>query len=280
MRSRQRPVRSSMNQVTPFIFDGAAVRVIAINDEAMFVARDVALTLGYAKPENAVATHCKATLKRGIPTPGGVQEMTLIPERDVYRLIMRSKMAAAERFEEWVVGEVLPSIRKTGAYVHQSSESSKLAGELAIAECFTRLLKPSPSSQVAMLAHIAKNHGIEPTFLPSYVVDSAPDSTLGSSMETKPLTDLLIAHGIAISPRTYNRLLADAGMQAERTRRSTSSRAVNGTKRFWAITEAGLVYGKNITNPNSPRETQPHWYVERFTDLHALVSSRVVGVAA
>jgi len=42
--------------------------------------------------------------------------MTIIPERDVYRLIMRSKLPAAERFEEWVVGEVLPEIRKTGSY--------------------------------------------------------------------------------------------------------------------------------------------------------------------
>ncbi|MDR5777593.1 MULTISPECIES: BRO family protein [unclassified Caballeronia] len=268
-----------MTQVTPFIFDGAPVRVVPIDGEAYFVARDVALTLGYVKPENAIPTHCKATLKRGIPTPGGIQEMTLIPERDVYRLIMRSRLASAERFEEWVVGEVLPSIRKTGVYSHEATTSAKLAGELAIAECFTRLLKPSPSSQIAMLSHIAKNHGLEPAFLPASAVDATPDSTMGSSMETRPITDLLVAHGISISPRTYNRLLADAGMQAERTRRSSSSRAVNGTRRFWAITEAGLLYGKNITNPNSPRETQPHWYVDRFTDLHALVSSRVVGAS-
>jgi len=268
------------NQITPFVFDGAAVRVVMVDGEPMFVARDVAATLGYTNPNEAVRVHCKGVSETLAPSNGGMQRVKVIPERDVYRLIMRSKLPAAERFEEWVVGEVLPSVRKTGSYVNQASESTKLAGELAIAECFTRLLKPSPSSQVAMLAHIAKNHGIEPTFLPAYVVDAASDSTSGSSMETKPLTDLLIAHGISISARTYNRLLADAGMQAERTRRSTSARAVNGTKRFWAITEAGLRYGKNITNPNSPRETQPHWYVERFADLHALVSSRVVGAAA
>ncbi|MFM0135069.1 BRO-N domain-containing protein [Caballeronia grimmiae] len=268
-----------MSQVTPYLFDGSAVRVVDVEGEPLFVARDVANILGYADAPKAIAAHCKASRKVGnLPTLH--PQTVLIPERDVYRLIMRSKMAAAERFEEWVVAEVLPSIRKTGAYVHQASESSKLAGELAIAECFTRLLKPSPSSQVAMLAHIAKNHGLEPTFLPAYAIDAAPDSTSGSSMETKPLTELLVSHGISISARTYNRLLADAGMQAERVRKSTSKRAINGTKRFWTVTEAGLVYGKNITNPNSPRETQPHWYVERFAELHALVSSRVVGVPA
>jgi prophage antirepressor-like protein len=103
-------------QLIPFNFDGFGVRVIEQDGEPWFVARDVAEVLGYAKPQNAVAAHCKGALKQGIPSPGGVQDMTIIPERDVYRLIMRSKLLSAERFEEWVVGEVLPSIRKTGSY--------------------------------------------------------------------------------------------------------------------------------------------------------------------
>ncbi len=70
------------------------------------MARDVAELLGYAKPRNAVAEHCKGALIQGIPTQGGVQQMTIIPERDVYRLVMRSKLPSAERFEEWVVSEV------------------------------------------------------------------------------------------------------------------------------------------------------------------------------
>lgn len=102
-----------MSNVIPFDFRGSSVRVIEIEHNPWFVAKDVAETLGYAKPENAIARHCKA----GTTTPkqgGGV--ITIIPERDVYRLIMRSKLPEAEAFEEWVVGEVLPSIRKTGGY--------------------------------------------------------------------------------------------------------------------------------------------------------------------
>ena len=102
-----------MNNVIPFDFHGHSVRVIDIEQDPWFVAKDVAEVLGYAKTENAIARHCKA----GTTTPkqgGGL--ITIIPERDVYRLIMRSKLPEAESFEEWVVGEVLPSIRKTGGY--------------------------------------------------------------------------------------------------------------------------------------------------------------------
>ncbi|MDV7391650.1 BRO family protein, partial [Arthrospira platensis SPKY1] len=81
------------------------------------MAKDVAEVLGYARPRNAISTHCKGALNQGIPTNSGVQSMSIIPERDVYRLIMRSKLPAAEQFEEWVVGTVLPSVRKHGGYI-------------------------------------------------------------------------------------------------------------------------------------------------------------------
>lgn len=63
--------------------------------------------------------HCRSTLKQGIATKqGNLSEMTLIPEGDVYRLIMKSKLPSAEKFESWVFDEVLPTIRKTGGYVN------------------------------------------------------------------------------------------------------------------------------------------------------------------
>lgn len=106
-----------MSNLIPFEFNGTAVRVVEKDGEPFFVAKDVAELLGYAKPRNAIAAHCKGALNQGIPTDGGIQEMSIIPERDVYRLIMKSKLPAAEQFEEWVVGTVLPSIRKNGGYI-------------------------------------------------------------------------------------------------------------------------------------------------------------------
>ncbi|WP_280115876.1 BRO-N domain-containing protein [Azotobacter salinestris] len=93
------------------------------------MAKDVAEVLGYANTADAIAKHCKATNtiairdgKRGNPN------QTIIPERDLYRLVMKSQLLSAERFEEWVVAEVLPSICKTGAYVMPGAQPATGSG--------------------------------------------------------------------------------------------------------------------------------------------------------
>lgn len=93
------------------------MRTISENGTVMFVASDVAKMLGYKRPADAISAHCKGSVKRRLPTNGGTQEMKVIPEGDVYRLIVNSKLPAAERFESWVFDEVLPSIRKNGGYI-------------------------------------------------------------------------------------------------------------------------------------------------------------------
>lgn len=107
-----------MQNLSVFKFEESKeVRTVMMGEEIYFVGKDVAAILGYARPTKAVQDHCKGVLKQDAPTSGGVQELSIIPERDVYRLIMRSKLPSAERFEEWVVGTVLPSLRKTGGYM-------------------------------------------------------------------------------------------------------------------------------------------------------------------
>ncbi len=93
-----------------------SVRTITIDNEPWFVATDVAKALGYSNPRKAVIDHCKGVTKRDTPTPSGVQLIAYINEGDMYRLIMRSKLPSAEKFEDWVMNEVLPSIRKHGMY--------------------------------------------------------------------------------------------------------------------------------------------------------------------
>ena len=92
------------------------IRTIEINGKPYFVGTDVAKALGYSNPRKAILDHCKGVTKRDTPTSSGVQSMSYINEGDLYRLIMKSKLPSAEKFESWVMDEVLPAIRKTGSY--------------------------------------------------------------------------------------------------------------------------------------------------------------------
>lgn len=92
------------------------VRTVEIDDKPYFVANDVAKALGYARPADAVTAHCKGSVKYRVLTNGGEQDIKVIPEGDIYRLIIRSNLPAAEKFEHWVFDEVIPQIRKTGGY--------------------------------------------------------------------------------------------------------------------------------------------------------------------
>ena len=93
------------------------VRFVTIDGKPYAVARDVAEMLGYKKPRNAISAHCKGALKQGILTEGGIQEVSVIPESDIYRLIFKSKLREAEKIEEWVMNVVLPAVRMDGMYV-------------------------------------------------------------------------------------------------------------------------------------------------------------------
>jgi prophage antirepressor-like protein len=111
-----------MNELIPFFWGAAHVRVLLVDGEPWFVAGDVCRELGYQRSRDAISQHCKGAVKRRLPTAGGEQDVTLIPERDIYRLVMRSKLPGAVQFEEWVVGEVLPAIRKTGGYAMHAGD--------------------------------------------------------------------------------------------------------------------------------------------------------------
>lgn len=99
---------------------GVSIRVVDRNGEPWFVARDVALALGYVRTADAVREHCKGVGEMETPSTGGNQVMKIIPEADLYRLILKSKLPQAEAFQDWVVEVVLPSIRKHGAYMTDS----------------------------------------------------------------------------------------------------------------------------------------------------------------
>ena len=97
------------------------IRTALIDDKPYFCASDIAKALGYSNPNKAINDHCRAITKRSTPISGKMQDINFIPEGDVYRLIVKSKLSSAERFEHWVMDEVLPTIRKTGGYINNAN---------------------------------------------------------------------------------------------------------------------------------------------------------------
>ncbi|MCM1513321.1 MAG: Bro-N domain-containing protein [Oxalobacter formigenes] len=120
----------------PFSFESHVVRTIANDGEVWFCAIDVCQILGYSNSRKSIADHCKSkgVTKRYTLTAGGKQELVFINEPNLYRLVIRSKKPEAEKFEEWVMEEVLPQIRKTGAYIpkaYKTGSSDSLSAEQA-----------------------------------------------------------------------------------------------------------------------------------------------------
>ena len=128
-----------MNElIQTFNFDDDFVRVVVDDtNNPLFVAKDVATVLGYARTTDAINQHCKGAVNhRPLSTKGGTQEMRVIAEPDVYRLVFGSKLETAERFQDWVFNEVLPQIRRTGAYEVQP---------------------PIPTDPLLLIAHLAQS---------------------------------------------------------------------------------------------------------------------------
>lgn len=118
---------NNKNQIQPFAFGDALVRVVMIDGEMWWVARDVCSCLDLDDVSKAVerlAEDEKGT--NSIRTPGGEQVALVISEAGLYRLIFTSRKAEAETFRRWVTHEVLPSIRKTGGYGVQPAAAPAL----------------------------------------------------------------------------------------------------------------------------------------------------------
>ena len=125
-----------MSSLIPFSFESQSIRVVVLDGQPMFGARDIAVALCYANPSEAYNDHCKSlkklsyseSLELGWENPNRQGEYVM-PESDVYRLIVKSTKPEAERFEKWVFEEVLPSIRKTGGYSIPTTPAPKLSRE-------------------------------------------------------------------------------------------------------------------------------------------------------
>ena len=124
------------------------IRTCQVNNQIMFVGKDVATALGYANTRKAVLDHVdKEDREDGVTirdTLGGAQKATFIKESGLYSLILSSKLPQAKAFKRWVTAEVLPQIRQTGGYIPTRDADGRellaLGVAMAIQECGTESL--------------------------------------------------------------------------------------------------------------------------------------------
>lgn len=131
-----------MNEIQEFDFNGNNVRAVTINDEPFFVGKDVAEILGYQNGNRDVNRHVDEEDRMGyrIGTPSrGEQTMTVINESGLYSLILGSKLPTAKKFKRWVTSEVLPTIRKHGAYMTPAKIEEVLTDPDTIIQLATQL---------------------------------------------------------------------------------------------------------------------------------------------
>jgi len=267
-----------MSHLIPFQFNTTSIRVITTdNGETLFVAKDVADALGYANTASAITTHCrkaKTTRDYKVSDTRTLHPQTkLIPESDVYRLAMKSELPTAEPFQDWLADEVIPTIRKTGSYQANQNKSLPPMNEAAQAAIiFADYLRLPESGKLLLLNTVNDSYG-SPMLLPTYGVDAPPSEMYNnSSMPTSSATALLQEYGVGMSAISFNKLLIEHGLLETLTRKSTG----NKTKSYKSVTQLGLEYGKNDTDKNNPNETQPHWYIHRFSELLDLVMSHSI----
>lgn len=132
--------RNEMQELKLFSSDTFGdVRLIEEDGKLLYCGADIAKALKYARPNDAISAHCKGTVKRSTLTNGGNQEMLFITEGDVYRLISRSKLPEAEKFERWLFDEVVPTVVRHGAYMTPETIEAVLLNPDTIIKIATEL---------------------------------------------------------------------------------------------------------------------------------------------
>lgn len=131
------------------------VRVVTIEDEPWFVGKDVAELLGYSNPRKAIGDHVDDEDK-GVTkcdTLGGSQELTVINESGLYSLVLSSKLPTAKKFKRWITGEVLPSIRKHGAYMTPETLEAAILNPDTMIQLCTALKEEQDKRKVLEVAN-------------------------------------------------------------------------------------------------------------------------------
>lgn len=186
------------------------IRISVIQSEPWFVGKDVAEILGYAKPRNAISAHVDGEDKKDAPIQGplgGTQTMTVINESGLYSLILSSKLPTAKRFKRWVTSEVLPAIRKHGAYLTEQKVEEILTNPDTIIKLATQLKEEREArKQAEQLIEAQK-----PKVIFAEAVSASKTSILVGE-----LAKILRGNGIPIGQRRFFQWLRENGYLIKR----------------------------------------------------------------
>lgn len=241
-----------MNQPQIFNFEQNEVRTFLENDVPYFVANDVAKTLGYKNPSKATNDHCKKAIETwGNDSLGRRQKFKIIPESDVYRLIIKSNLPSAEKFEAWVMEEVLPTIRKHGMYAtDELLDNPDLLIEVATKLKEERTLRLIAEQQVKELQPKADYY----------------DIILKSD---KLITITMIAKNYGMSGKAMNQLLHDLKLQYKQGEAwLLYSKYQN---QGYTHTEMELWKGSSRPKPNTKWTQKGHIFLYDFLKKHDIL---------
>lgn len=210
------------NQVT--IFNNAefgSVRTVVIDNEPWFVGKDVAVALGYSNPRDALAKRVDDEDK-GVAkcdTLGGAQEFTVINESGLYSLVLTSKLDSAKRFKRWITHDVIPSIRKTGAYGLSKIDQYTLEVVNAPTKEAQALALSNLKAAIAA-TYEAKITECENTIAvkDQLIGEMSPKATYYDAVLSCPdaMSITLIAKDYGLSAKEMNKMLNEFGIQYKR----------------------------------------------------------------
>ena len=227
------------------------LEVLMENDKFYFPAIQCAEVLGYTNPRKAIRDHCKGGTIRSSLTSGGKQDKKYIPEGDLYRLIIRSKLESAQRFEAWVFDDVLPTIRKYGIYATPE---------------MTEQILGNPDFGISLLTELKKERS-EKAALSEKVKSLAPKAMYYDMILQNPysIPVTMISKDYGMSAQALNKILRDLGVQY----------CMRGT---WELYQKHAKNGYTHTNvfvaPNGDQHFHTCWTQKGRLFLYELLKSQ------
>ena len=185
------------------------IRIVPINNEPWFIGSEIAKILSYTNPSKAIRDHVdpEEKLTERIVLAGQGRDVTLINESGLYSLILSSKLPTAKRFKRWVTSEVLPAIRRHGAYLTEQKVEEILTNPDTIIKLATQLKEEREARKQAE----ALNEANRPKVIFAEAVSASKTSILVGE-----LAKILRGNGVPIGQRRFFQWLRENGYLIKR----------------------------------------------------------------